>query len=1032
MKTKLKLLTGAAAVLTMVSSTAHAQTNGGVDTTAGQMDEVVVTGVRRSLKNAMSVKRNASGVVDAISAEDIGKFPDTNLAESLQRITGVSIDRENGEGAQVTVRGFGGQFNQVTLNGRQMPTANVGGVNGTGRAIGAQGNSRSFDFSNLASEGVSGIQVYKTGRGDVASGGIGATINIETIKPLSSPNRVVLGAKGVYENNGEGSITPELSGLASWSNDEGTFGVSGFASFQERSSTSRSAEVEGYSFFNYDPSLSFLEDATVTNAPDTGALMALPFNIGYNFAEIERERMNGMVTMQWAPSEQTVVTADALYTANELGQRNLAPGIWYSRQFSTIEFDGSDVVATPRRLTELVAAPDGRGKDLFYASYTAAVKDETLAFGLNLDHQLNDTWSIEADASIGRAESGGTGPEGLSGVRFNVAAAGAGFQAADYTGDVPRASIGVVENADPAGGNANGQLDVGDIATQTFITVRSNQEHDLDQFRVGGSWNPVDGIEADFGVGYSTSEMRQSNAGTLDFLGGWGVGFRDIPDPSILQTVNVASQFQDFNVSGVPGVPAGYPVVSLGSPAFRNDPYTAARSLSPYARANGTTFDFNNRSPNGANDRTIQEDIFSLYASAKFDGEIAGYNTETLIGLRYEDTDVTSSSRQTVPTSITWTSDNDFNVNFTDQPVGASESHSYSNLLPSVDFAVDATENLKLRLSMSQTIARPEYGDLFINTTVAGPNTLTALGGIANASKGTATLDPLESTNFDASAEWYYGESSYISGGYFRKSVNNFVGTEVVSRPFFDLRDPTSGAAGTLSGNAIAELRNRGFTANEQNIYTMAAILNNPDDFPNGAADYIDPSQTGGAQQALDIIALYNVDADVNDPLFNFASSQPINNETALIDGIEMAWQHFFGDSGFGFQANATLVNGDIAYDLGADPSVSQFALEGLSDSANLVGIYEKGPISARLAYNLREAFLTNTVYGGQGQPAFVDDYQQIDFNITYNVNDSLALSLDGINVTEENQKIFGRTENMLWLNTEGDARYVLSGRYSF
>lgn len=1024
MKTKLKLLTGAAAVLAMVSTTAHAQT--------ASEDEVIATGVRSSLKNAMDVKRQNSGVVDAISAEDIGKFPDTNLAESLQRITGVSIDRENGEGAEVTVRGFGGQFNQVTLNGRQMPTANVGGVNGTGRAIGAQGNSRSFDFSNLASEGVSGIQVYKTGRGDVASGGIGATINIETIKPLSSPNRAVIGAKGVYENNGEDNISPEISGLASWSNDAGTFGISGFASYQERSATSRSAEVSGYSYFDYDPSLSFLQDATVTNAPQTGALMALPFNIEYNFAEIDRARTNGMVTMQWAPTERTLVTADALYTSNEISQRNLVPGIWYSRQFASIEFDGSDVVATPRRLTELVAAPDGRGKDLFYASYTAAVEDETTAFGLNIDHELNDTWSIEADASIGRATSGGTGPEGLSGVRFNVAAAGAGFQSADYTGEVPRASLGVVENNGPAGGNGNGQLDVGDIATQTFITVRSNQEHDLDQFRLGGSWNPADGIEADFGVGYSTSEMRQSNAGTQDFLGGWGVGFRDIPDPSILETVDVASQFRDFDVSGVPGVPAGYPVVSLGSPAFRNDPYTAARSLSPYTRADGTVFDFNKRTPNGENDRTISEDIISLYASTKFDGEIAGFNTETLIGLRYEETDVTSSTLQSVPTGITWTSDNDFRVNFSNQPVEVVEEHSYSNLLPSIDFAVDATEDVKLRVSMSQTIARPEYGDLFVNTSVSAPNTLTALGGIANASKGTAMLDPLESTNFDVSAEWYYGESSYISGGYFRKSVNNFVGTAVVSQPLFDLRDPTSGASGTLSGNAIAELGNLGFTANEQNIYTMAAILNNPADFPNGAADYIDPSQPGGTQQALDIIALYNINASANDSLFNFDTSQPVNNETALIDGIEFAWQHFFGDSGFGFQANATLVNGDIAYDVGADPSVSQFALEGLSDSANLVGIYEKGPISARVAYNFRESFLTDTAYGGQGQPAFVDDYQQVDFNITYNFNDRLSVSLDGINVTEESQKIFGRTENMLWLNTEGDARYVLSGRYSF
>jgi TonB-dependent receptor len=1030
MKTKLKLLTGTAALMATLSSPAYAQ--------IAPEDEVIVTGVRSSLKNAMDVKRDASGVVDAISAEDIGKFPDTNLAESLQRITGVSIDRENGEGAQVTVRGFGGQFNQVLLNGRQMPTANVGAVNGTDRAIGAEGNSRSFDFSNLASEGVSGIQVYKTGRGDIASGGIGATINIETIKPLSSPNRVVLGAKGVYENNGEGKISPELSGLASWTNDEGNFGVSGFASFQERNSTSRSAEIAGYSFFDYDPSLSFLENATVTNAPALGALMALPFNVTYNSAEIDRERFNGMATMQWAPSDRTTVTADALYTSNELSQRNLAPGIWYSRQFESVEFDGSTVVATPARLTELVTedVEDGRGKDLFYASYQAAVKDETLAFGLNIDHEINDQWSFEADASIASSESGGVGPEGLSGVRFNVAAAGAGYQAVDYTGEVPRVSVGVIENSGAAGGNNNGQLDVGDIATQTFITTRSNQEHDLNQFRVGGSWNPADGIDVDFGVGYSASEMNQSNAGTLDFLGGWGVGLNDIPDTSFLETVDVASHFRDFDVSGVDGasgiVPPEYVLVSLGAPAFRNDPYEFPRSLSPYERADGTVFDFNNRTPNGSNDRTIKEDIKSLYVSANFDGEIAGFNTETVVGLRYEETDVVSSTLQAVPTGITWTSDNDFRVNFSDQPQELTEEFSYSNVLPSVDFAVDARDDLKLRFSVSQTIARPEYGDMFVNTSVSGPNTLTALGGISNASRGTARLEPLESTNFDVSAEWYYGDSSYISGGYFRKSVNNFVGTEVVSQPLFDLRDPTAGTDGTRSGQAIEELQVRGFTANEQNIYTMTAILDNPDDFPNGADDYIDPSQPGGADQALDIIGLFNVNANAADPLFIFDTSQPVNNETALIDGIELAWQHFFGESGFGFQANATLVSGDIAYDVAADPSVSQFALEGLSDSANLVGIYEKGPISARVAYNFRESFLTNTAYGGQGQPAFVDDYQQIDFNVTYNVNDQFSVSLDGINVTEENSRIFGRTENMLWLNTEGDARYVLSGRYTF
>ena len=121
----------------------------------------------------MDLKRNRDGVVDAITAEDIGDFPDSNLAESLQRITGVSIDRERGEGARVTVRGFGPDFNLVLLNGRQMPTSS--------------GLGRSFDFGDLASEGISAVEVYKSGQANVPTGGIGSTLNIRTTRPLESP-----------------------------------------------------------------------------------------------------------------------------------------------------------------------------------------------------------------------------------------------------------------------------------------------------------------------------------------------------------------------------------------------------------------------------------------------------------------------------------------------------------------------------------------------------------------------------------------------------------------------------------------------------------------------------------------------------------------------------------------------------------------------------------------------------------------------------------------------------------------------------
>src|SRR6188472_2494347 len=140
------------------------------------LDEVVVTGIRSSLESSMRLKRDAQGVVDGIVAEDIGKFPDTNLAESLQRITGVSIDRSIGEGSKVTVRGVGPDFNLVLLNGRPMPGSSL-------QDTGAS-NSRSFDFANLASEAVAAVEVYKTSRSETPTGGIGAAINIKTTRPL--------------------------------------------------------------------------------------------------------------------------------------------------------------------------------------------------------------------------------------------------------------------------------------------------------------------------------------------------------------------------------------------------------------------------------------------------------------------------------------------------------------------------------------------------------------------------------------------------------------------------------------------------------------------------------------------------------------------------------------------------------------------------------------------------------------------------------------------------------------------------------
>src|SRR5690625_4355282 len=217
-----KLIASAVASCTLagLANIAHGQDD-------SMIEEVIVTGIRASIERSMDLKRDASGVIDGISAEDIGKFPDTNLAESLQRITGVSINRENGEGSKVTVRGLGPDFNLVTVNGRQMPGATIGATYAAGP--------RSFDFSNLASEGVRAVEVYRTSRADVPAGGMGATIRIDTRKPVEMGSRASVGIKGVCDDSSsDDKLTPEISRIFRETCADGRFGVAITGSYQKR------------------------------------------------------------------------------------------------------------------------------------------------------------------------------------------------------------------------------------------------------------------------------------------------------------------------------------------------------------------------------------------------------------------------------------------------------------------------------------------------------------------------------------------------------------------------------------------------------------------------------------------------------------------------------------------------------------------------------------------------------------------------------------------------------------------------------
>ncbi len=1060
---KTKLATAISAALAIVASPAFAQDN------SDGIEEVVVTGIRGSLQAALDVKRQSTGVVDAISAEDIGKFPDTNLAESLQRITGVSVNRVEGEGSEVTIRGFGGQFNLVTLNGRQMPAAdnavNFFGIN----ANQAGGNSRSFDFSNIASEGVSGLQVYKSGRASAPSGGIGGTINVQTLRPLDVGTQLSLSAKGVDDNGGN-SVTPELSGLGSWTNDAGTFGVSAFASYQERDYTNRTALGGGFFVWQtpFDPTIPAFANANIINPPGPDQLAGFIPNASMTYTEGERERTNASVTVQFAPSDRNTFTLDAMFTRNDQSQKSVGDLPFYVRQFDFAAFDDNPVLSIPVLLGEPLVAGGGSdftqaGKELPFRNSLFYIRDELKSIGANWDYELNDSWTINVDVSTAQATAGGNGPGGSIYDAISIGGQAVAFQFMDFRSDITQAVQAIADGSGPtstivdgqlvnfAGGNANGVFEKSDLGSQWILQNFQEQESTIDQLQLKAAWDNGGGISANFGLGYYDNEITQLNVFKREELGGWNTGFIGdivtLMGEDAIQEICVSCEFNDNDdlilteqqlladyaaAGGTLAPGSSYRVV--GQNAFFVDPIAFARAFDGFTSGGGAVYDFNNRKVTGTNDRTIKESALSVYGEVVLDGEVAGKSMQVVAGLRYEETDVESLSVQSIPIAKDWASDNDFNTRI--GPTAAvTQTHRYNNILPNLDFSVDLTDNIKVRASMSTTIARPELADMFVDTDAGNPGTPTVLGGQWSGSSGNAQLDPLESDNLDLSFEYYYGEGSAFTVAYFDKSISNFIGNEQVTRNLFGLTDVSSGLPGTVSGQALQELTDRGWAATETNLFTMTAILANPQDFPNGADEFIDPSQPGGAAQSSNIATAYDIPPQPGDPLIDFLVQQPTNAENANIDGWEVALVHFFSTAsflnGFGLQLNATFVSGDVAYDNSLPESEDQFALTGLSDSWNFIAFYENETWSARILFNSRDEFLANTNVGNR-IPRYVEDYQQLDFNVGYRVTDNLTLTLEGINMLEEPLVFHGRTPQQVQAYIEGDRRLMLGARYIF
>ena len=974
------------------------------DTRVEETDRLMVVGVRGSLERAMDRKRNASGFVDAIIAEDIGKLPDQNLAEALQRVPGISISRTNNEGSQITVRGFGPEFNLVTLNGRSMPT---------------QGG-RSFDFADIASPGIAAVEVIKTGRADMPTGGIGATVNMITARPLDNPGfRGALIGKAVHETSASDGdlgnldrITPEIAAIYSNTFANDTFGILVSAAYEERDNREEFASVDSWI-----PNYGLEGGDVINNNQRADGIWWHPQDAGYGFADISRTRTNAQLALQWQPSSQVRMTLDYTYSEVDFEKDQNSFGVWFANPNVSATVNERGTVTNVTQVGGDYAINVGRDRTI----------KENDSLGLNLAWQATNHLQLNFDAhdSSSRLKGGGLG-DGIPGSSANLIVGntfcdwcgfvpGAGpFTAAidekfaSYTrGGIPiwGATFVDTETGEPL--DFLRRSDMGSLFGQAFDVDNTN---DIRQFQFAGNWDLPEArslTSIDFGLSWTEQKFVNRNAFSGLLPGGfWLTSAQYWPD-ELWEDERFSGLLSQFSNSGdfpldryfvlpfetIVNIYESLDCFSSGDPLC-NDVYWPSWG-STFQSPSGDRGFFWPGPMGNASGSGVNEDILAGYFQINFQDEIAGMPFNSRLGLRVEETRVKSSGEEVPAVAVVWVGGDEFVTEF-GQPSPASSKSSNLEILPSFDFDLGLTDDLLGRFSYSRTIARPPIGALSpVRSFVGNPNPQNR-----EASSGNPELLPFISDNFDLSLEWYYAPGSYASISYFRKHVDRFIVSTTVRESFEGLLDPFNGAQANL---AREQLIAEGIPPTNANVFRRI-------------------NENLGREPTTP------VRAEPGDPLINWNISTTENLEQGRVWGWELQLQHMFGDSGFGVQANATFVNGDVR----ADRNVvdRQFALPGLSDSYNLIAFYENEHISTRIAWNWRDEFLAG--FDQFDSPVFVEDYGQLDINFTWHATENLAVFLEGLNVTEETQRVYVRYPEQVIAANQYGARYNVGARWRF
>lgn len=728
-----------------------------------EVEELIVTGFRGSLQQALELKRGSATASDTILAEDIGKFPDLNLSESIQRISGVAITRDGGEGRQITVRGLGPQFTRVRINGMEA-LSTAGGTD----ASGGTNRGRNFDFNIFASDLFNSITVQKTASAETEEGSLGATIDLRTGRPLDYDGfKFVASAQAGYNALSE-EASPRTAAMISNTWADGTFGALASLAYSKRSLLD-----VGSSTVRWAPGTSFAPgfDALPNGAglPTTANPAAAANNAAfhprfprYDRYDQEQERLGATLALQWKPTDATELTLDFLYAkldGNREEQFLEAPSFSVGGACTAANVNTSCGIADTNVVSStitngIMTAGTFNDVDLRVEDRYDELSTTFTQYSLDFSHAFTDSLKIHAVAGHSKSDHDNPVQTTIIWDQFNVD----GYQFDYGQGRAPLLAYGNANLTDPNAWTLTQVRMRPQTAVNTYDTVSVDGQWDANDiltFKAGLSWKTYD---------FETTELRRSNGTSANQETTIPAGVAAIANSTYAKTVTLPTE-------GL-GAPAGTPTAWISPNYF--SALTLFQLNDPTAFGGAWRL---GKEPSLSNNNSVSEEDTGGFVQAEWNTELAGMPFRGNVGVRHVKTKQTASGYTFVAGAA----------------VPITVDREYDDTLPSINAVIEPFDNFLIRAGAAQTMSRPNLGNLTPGASVS------VSGSSRTVTAGNPTLDPFRAKAYDLSFEWYYQPEALISVAFFKKKVDTFVQTlstqQVFSGNSFGIPDSVATAA---------------------------------------------------------------------------------------------------------------------------------------------------------------------------------------------------------------------------------------------